>query len=543
MGEANEVVRRQEALLQAGLVLASELSLPTVLQKIVELACDVSDARYGALGVLAPGGDRLEDFVTHGVTEEERRAIGSLPVGRGILGALIEEAHPLRLRRIQDDPRSVGFPAHHPPMTSFLGVPMTVRGRVYGNLYLTEKRGAAEFTEEDERAVVTLAAQAAVAVENARLYQEAQDRQRRLEAVNEVIQAILGGRDTDDVLRLIAGDARELMGADVATVATPEPDGETMMLRVAEGAHAADLAGRHFPISESMSGAVMRTGQPLVVSDASIDPRVYQPIVQLGEMGPALFVPLAARGQVFGTLALSNTQGGREFTEEDLALVQVFAAQAAVALDYARIQQELKRLAVLEDRERIAKDLHDGVVQSLFAVGMALQAAEVVTEEEAVRPRLAGAVEDIDRVIRDLRNYIFGLRPGEAADRELDRALLGLVEDFRKGTDVAIRLDLDPEAAGLLAGKASDLVQVVREAVSNAIRHAGAQSLAVVLGRRGTEAVLEVEDDGKGFDLDQARGRGQGLANLEARARALGGRLEIESAAGDGTTVRILVPV
>jgi signal transduction histidine kinase len=382
MTHSDEAARRQEALVQAGLVLASELSLPAVLQKIVELACEVADARYGALGVLAPEGDKLEDFVTHGVTEEERRDIGSLPVGRGILGVLIREAHPLRLPRIKDDPRSVGFPPNHPPMTSFLGVPVSVRGRVYGNLYLTEKRGAPEFTEDDERAVVTLASQAGVAVENARLWEE-----------------------------------------------------------------------------------------------------------------------------------------------------------------NARIQEELKRLAVLEDRERIAKELHDGVVQSLFAVGMSLQATEAMAPSDAVRSRLEAAVEDVDRVIRDLRNYIFGLGPGGRADVELERALEGLVEEFRRGSDVAIRLEIDPEAASILAGKAPDLVQVVRESVSNAVRHAGAQTLSVVLARRGTEAVLEIEDDGKGFDLEEARGKGHGLTNLGARAEALGGRLEIDSTPGDGTLVRVLMPV
>jgi signal transduction histidine kinase len=381
MTQLGEAARRQDALVQAGLVLASELSLPAVLQKIVELACEVSDARYGALGVLGVDG-LIHEFVTHGVTEEERRAIGSLPVGRGILGVLIQEARPLRLTRIQDDPRSVGFPPNHPPMTSFLGVPVTVRGTVYGNLYLTEKRAGAEFTEEDERAVVTLAAQAGVAVENARLWEE-----------------------------------------------------------------------------------------------------------------------------------------------------------------NARIQEELKRLAVLEDRERIAKELHDGVVQSLFAVGMSLQAMEAVAPSEAVRARLEAAVDDVDRVIRDLRSYIFGLGPGGRADVELERALADLVDEFRRGTELAIRLEVDAEAASLLAGKAPDLLQVAREAISNAIRHANAQTLSVVLARRGSDVVLEVEDDGTGFDPGAARGKGHGLANLDARARALNGRLEIDSVASDGTIVRVLIPV
>jgi signal transduction histidine kinase len=374
MSPSDSFSRRRDALLQAGLVLASELSLPSILQKIAELACQVADARYGALGVLDQEGRMIFDFITHGVTEEERRAIGDLPVGKGILGLLITEATPIRLAKIQDHPRSVGFPPNHPPMTSFLGVPIKVRGRVYGNLYLTEKRGAVEFTEEDQEAVVTLAAQAGVAIENARLH------------------------------------------------------------------------------------------------------------------------------------------------------------------------EDLKRLAVLEDRERIAQELHDGVIQSLFAVGMGLQAAGAVADDaETVRGRLDTAVGDVDRVIRDLRNYIFGLG-ADLADRELSRALHDLVNELRPGTDIAIRLQVDPEAAAVLSSRATDVVQFAREAMSNAVRHSGAASLSLVLTRGDGSCVLELEDDGKGFDLEAAQGRGRGLSNLRARAQTLGADLDLDSEPGRGTRVRLRLP-
>lgn len=363
-------------LIRAGLVLASEMSLPSILQKFVELACDVADARYGALGVLDRDGRMIQDFITHGLTDDERRAIGPLPVGKGILGALITEAKPLRLARIQDDPRSVGFPPNHPPMTSFLGVPIKVRDQVYGNLYLTEKRAGAEFTPDDEEAALTLGAQAGVAIEN------------------------------------------------------------------------------------------------------------------------------------------------------------------------ARIREELQRLAVLEDRERIAQELHDGVIQSLFAVGMALQAATALTgDPDALKARLTTAVDDVDRVIRELRNYIFGLGPGGMADRELDRAIRELVEEYRRGSDVAIRAEVDPEAASLLAPKSTHVVQAAREAISNALRHAEAKSVSVVLGREDGAALLEVEDDGRGFEPQAATDTGQGLGNLRARAEALGGTLEIRSEPGAGTSVRIRIPL
>ena len=364
--------RRLEALIQAGITLTSELSLPTILQKIIDLACEVADARYGALGVLGPEGT-IERFITHGISEEERRAIGDLPTGKGILGALITDARPLRLDRIQDDPRSVGFPPNHPSMTSFLGVPVRVRDRVYGNLYLTERLGGGSFDEEDERAVITLASQAGVAIES------------------------------------------------------------------------------------------------------------------------------------------------------------------------ARIREDLERLAVLEDRERIARDLHDGVVQSLFAVGLSLQVASLSADPGAVSAKLGEAVDQIDRVIRDLRNYIFGLGDGGVADRELGRALEDLADEFRRGSDLAVRVTVEPEAASRLAPVAADVLQVAREAVSNAARHGGGQTLSISLHRDDSATVLEVEDDGTGFDPSEARGRGRGLGNLRARAEDLGAELEIDSAPGRGTAVRLRV--
>lgn len=535
--------RRRDALIRAGLALASELSLPSVLQKIVDVACEVADARYGALGVLGPDGERIEEFLTHGVTEEERQAIGRLPEGKGILGVITREGRPLRLARIRDDPRSAGFPPDHPAMTSFLGVPVKIRGQVFGNLYLAEKRGAPEFTEEDEEALETLAAQAAVAVENARLYEQARLHQRRLEAVNEVAQAILEGRDAEDVLRLIAGHAREMIGAALATVVTPARDPERLTVRVAVGARADALQGMTFPAEESISGEVMRTRRPVIVPDLASDPRAHQPVVAVGGMGAGLFVPLAVGDRTFGTLLVANEAGGRRLSEDDLAVVRLFAAQAAVALEYARFREELQRLAVLEDRERIAKELHDGVIQSLFALGMSLQSTQEVAEEtETVRRRLSAAVDAIDGIIRDLRNYIFGLRPGAVADLHLDRTLRELAEGFAEGASLTVETHVDRETAALLAGRATDVIQAARESLSNALRHSEGTKVILTLGRDGGEAVLEVRDDGRGFDPQEAGGRGQGLANLRSRAQALNGTLQIDS--GDsGTVVRLRFPL
>jgi signal transduction histidine kinase len=372
---------RDHALIEAGMILASELSLDAVLQRIVELAVEITDAGYGALGVLTPDGRAIEEFITVGVTPEERAAIGDPPVGHGVLGLLIEEVGPLRLPDIGADQRSVGFPPNHPPMRSFLGAPVVARGRVFGNIYLTEKRGAPEFTEEDEAALIVLATQAGVAVENARLYEETQ-----------------------------------------------------------------------------------------------------------------------------------------------------------------RQHRELERLSVLEDRERIAKELHDGVIQSLFAVGMGLQGTAALAQDEEIGRRVDDAVSEIDRSIRDLRNYIFGLRPGILADRQLDQALRELGAEVETRTGVVTVVDIDHQLAAELASRAGDLVQLTREALSNVGRHAKATTCRVSLrrGERGL-AVLEIDDDGSGFDPEDSPA-GMGLANMRDRVAALGGELSIDSIEGEGTTVRLTLP-
>lgn len=533
---------RNEMLLEAGLALSSELSLDAVLQRIVELAAAVTDASYGALGVLGPEG-RIEDFITTGISQEQRNAIGRLPVGRGVLGVLISEPRPLRLPDVSKHSRSIGFPPNHPPMKSFLGAPVKAKGKVFGNLYLTEKQGAQEFDEEDERALLVLATQAGVAIENARLYEEARQRERRLDGVREIATTILERGDPRETLELVARRARELVGADVATIATPNAEGEGLTVRVADGLHAERLRGMSFGMAESVSGEVMRTHRPVVLDDAAADQRAYQPVISTAEIGPAMFVPLSSAGRAFGTLAVANRRGGPRFVEEDLSLVETFARQASVALEFARVQGELRRLAVLDDRERIAKELHDGAIQSLFAVGMGLQAAAQISGDPNIEKRLASAAEEVDRVIRDLRNYIFGLRPGILVDRQLDQALRQLAEEFEGRSGVTTAVEIDGEVAAELASRAGDLIQLAREALSNVGRHAGAATCRLSLIRRNGVAMLEIDDDGRGFDLAAQPGKGLGLPNLRERAASLGGELSIDSTPGEGTTVRISIPI
>ena len=372
---------RNRLLIEAGLALASELDLDAVLTRIVSLAVDLTGASYGALGILDEHVPRIEHFITQGIDEATRARIGSHPVGKGILGLLIKERRPMRIPDIGADPRSAGFPPNHPPMHSFLGAPVLALGKVFGNLYLTEKVGAPEFSDEDEAALVVLATQAGVAIENARLIEETQ------------------------------------------------------------------LA-----------------------------------------------------------------------------------------------QEELARLELLDERERIAKELHDGVIQSLFAVGMSLQGAAGMVADAEIARRIEGSVEDIDRAIRDLRNYIFGLRPGILADRQLGQALSKLATEFQERTEVLTIVNVDDEVASELAGRAADVVQLTREALSNIGRHASATSCRISLRRTEGGAELEIDDDGVGFDVD-GPSRGMGLENLRARVEGMGGALTIVSVAGEGTTVRAALPL
>jgi signal transduction histidine kinase len=534
-------VRRDDPLIRSGLVLASELDLELVLQRIVHAAVELTDAQYGALGVLGRDG-RIASFITVGVTPEQRATIGDPPTGHGLLGLLIDDAKPVRIANIAEHPLSYGFPANHPPMSSFLGAPISARGKVFGNIYLTNKEhGAAEFTEDDQEALVVLATQAGIAIENARLYEESTRRERFLDATREIATETLTRSEVDDTLALIARRARELSNAATAWIVVPE-GADSLRIAVADGDAAEQLVGMPVPMNASLSGEVVRGGVSIAVDDSRSDGRAYGPLIEAADAGPSVYVPLSAHGRAFGTLAVANHPGGDAFDPEVVRLLESFGSQTALALEYARAQGEVERLIVLEDRERIAKELHDGVIQALFAVGMGLQGAALMTRDPDIAERIEGSVAEIDRVIRDLRNYIFGLRPGILADRQLDNALRALAEEFGNKSGVLTVLELDDSVAQELSSVAGDVIQLAREALSNVGRHSGAATCRVSLYRSGDVAVLEVDDDGHGFDPETVR-RGDGLSNLEQRTAALGGRVTFETSPTEGTAVRLEFPL
>lgn len=531
---------RKDVLLEAGLALASELSLPIVLQRIVDLAAEVTDARYGALGVIAD--EELVEFITTGLSAKQRRDIGALPRGRGVLGLLIKEPRPVRLANIADHPQSVGFPPNHPPMHSFLGSPVQALGRVFGNIYLAEKRGAHEFSLEDQESLAVLATQAGVAIANASLYEETRLRERWLNALRDITNDILNGAEPAAILVDIAERARELAKADAATIAIAGSNPGQLVVTTAVGAHASELQGQPVPAVGSISGDVMRTGKPLVLEDVSSDPRAHQRIVQLGRHGPALFVPLRVRGQATGTLMVANLKGGHRFDKQTLQLVETFADQASVAIEYGRAQTDLRRLGLMEERERIAKELHDGIIQSVFAVGMGLQGTALLAGSPETTARIESAVDELDVVIRDLRNYIFGLRPGILADRHLDEALRELANEIQRRGTTSVEVDVDAELAATISSRSHEIVQLTREALSNVARHAQATHSSVRLAREGSTAVLTIEDDGVGFSV-RGDSAGNGLRNMRERAAAMGGELQTTSKAGKGTRLRVTFPV
>lgn len=536
-----EVRDRKDVLLEAGLTLASELSLPIVLQRIVDLAAQVTDARYGALGVIGEG-DTLVEFVTTGIGAKQRRAIGDLPTGRGVLGLLIHEPKPVRIKNIADHPLSVGFPANHPPMGSFLGAPVQAMGRVFGNIYLAEKRSAKEFTEEDEAALVILATQAGAAIANASLYAEVRSRERWLDALRDITNQVLAGAGESSLLDSIAEHAQELAAADAASVVTATGLEGQLVVAAAAGAASSEISGQAVPAEGSISGAVMRSGEVLMFEDVSRDPHAYQPVVKAGHYGPAFFVPLRVPGGVAGTLMVANVKGGRQFSQRDRLLVESLAASASVAIEYDRAQSELRKMGVMEERERIARELHDGIIQSLFAVGMSLQGTALRSGNSETSNHIEHAVEELDGVIRDLRNYIFGLRPGILADRELARALQELSDDMQARSRAKVDVGIDDALAARLTNRATDIVQLTREALSNVARHAEATHALVRLERQGTNAVLAVEDNGVGFTPTNDS-VGNGLRNMRERAFRLGGNLEVTSKPGEGTALRIEFPV
>jgi signal transduction histidine kinase len=522
---------RLRALLDAVVGIGSDLDLRSTLQRIVEAACALAGARYGALGVIAP--DRtLSDFITHGIDPEKHAAIGDLPHGRGVLGLLITDPRPVRMPDITQHPQSYGFPPHHPPMHSFLGVPVRTRNQIFGNLYLAEKHDAPEFTDDDEEIVIALAAAAGVAIDNARLFELAQRRERWLSAAAEITRVLLGEVRRTEALRLIARRAREVSGCDEVLVLLYDEENARYTIEVADGvADSAALLGGLVPVDPQRARAFSHEQYRLVDNLAKMSD--WPGAVTTG---PALAAPLAAGETLYGVLIVAY-EPGRD-VEDDATLLSSFAGQAALALERVRAQEEREQLVVLEDRERIARDLHDVVIQRLFATGMQLQGAAAQARPEAAA-RINAAVDDLDATIRDIRRSIFELRTpaGSTLRAQISDAVAAAAEPlgFRPTLDV-----IGPVDSAVPDDIVPELLAVLREALSNAARHAQATKVRVSLRADADQVVLIVEDDGVGIDPALARG---GVVNMGERAHDLGGSFEISPGPSGGTVLSWRVPL
>ncbi|MFE2290662.1 GAF domain-containing sensor histidine kinase [Streptomyces sp. NPDC059452] len=541
-GLSTELTARVPQLLEAMRSVGTGLELHSTLDRICATAAELAHARYAAIGVVDEAGEGLSDFVTHGVPEETARAIGRRPDGqRGLLGALIHDPDPVRLADLTADPRAAGFPPGHPRMRTFLGVPIRVQGEIFGNLYLTEKEGGGEFSDYDLHMVRVLATEAGIAIGNARLYEAARQRERWIDGSVAVTTALLSGGDADDALSVVAEQARHLADSAAGIVLLPTEDGGLEIVAVSADDPSSSL-GVIIPAGSTVVAKLL-AGEAVFIDDSATDSRMVTRLAN--RFGPSMLLPLQSGGRVLGALATPRSRGARPFSRTERTLATQFASQAALALMMAEAQRDRERLAVYEDRDRIARDLHDLVIQRLFATGMMLESAQRRSVVPEVRTGVGRAVDELDVTIQEIRTAIFALQqePAEAPSGLRTRVL-------REINMAAVPLGFKPShrflgavdsLVGELTGK--NLVAALREALSNAFRHAGASVIDVVVDATATlpdgrSAVrLSVADDGVGIPEG---GRRSGLRNLARRAESLGGSSRIAPGIGEdggGTTV------
>ena len=540
---------RMRGLLEAVVAIGSGLDLESTLRRIVETAVGLVDATYGALGVIGEGneGKRLAEFIPVGLSQEEISRVHHWPEGRGLLGLLIDDPRPLRLAEIGEHPASSGFPDGHPPMRSFLGVPVRVRDEVFGNLYLTNKRGGREFTEDDEAVLVALGAAAGVAVENARLYEAARRQQRWIQASAEVTTRLLSGSRPAEVLAGITRQALELSGADLAVLALPDEEGRRLTITYAEGDGADATRGLVLPAGQSLSGRVLATGEPVTSADFAADERAAAAARgAMSQVGPAIVFPLGAPGNVRGVLTVGRRHGAAPFPPAQADVVASFAAQAGVALELAASRTEAQRLSLYEDRDRIARDLHDLVIQRLYATGMSLEGTMPMITRPDVASRITNAVDAMDETIKEIRATIFDLQARDTDRPDLRTDIVNVVEEMTPLLGFAPSLRLGAGLGGeIKPDVAEQALAALREALSNAARHAAATRVDVTVDAE-TDGLLTVQvtDNGIGIPAD---GRRSGLRNLASRAEKLGGELQLgpaeSGASPPGTRLEWRVPL
>jgi signal transduction histidine kinase len=527
---ANDVLATQSrlrALLKANQAVVSQLELPAVLQRIVAAARELAGASYAGLAVLGRDGE-LEDFIQVGMSDEDLEAIGGPPHAVGVLGAVVEDRHPIRLARLTDHPRFGGLPGGHPMITSFLGVPIRARDRTYGNLYLGDPAADA-FTDEDEQLVTALAATAAFAIENARLFSETQHRQAWAGASAEITAQLLQGGTADGALYLIARRILGLADANVAAVALLNDERDRMTFVEVQGEDPVQVMGLELSTEGTLTERVLRTGRPGRFTEAELK---RQGVRVADRFGPMMVIPLTTPSRTFGVLLVARRPGGRSFTEGELELAADFAGRASVALELGIARSDQERVLLFEERGRIARELHDRVIQLLFGTGLQLQNVLAALPPGRSAEQVDTAIAGVDDAIAQIRRVIFTLSssslPGASTGR---RRLLDLV------TQLGVRLSIEPNLTfegpvdGVVDdGLAEEVLAVVTEAVTNAVRHARAREVEVTVTADARGLAVAVTNAGRSFDAPERR---SGLANLDERARRRGGTMTIGNEAGE----------
>ena len=547
-----QIEARLVALHRASLELVSDLSLDIVLERIVHLAREQAGARYAALGRLDEKG-KLIQFIPVGMTAEEMRQMAHPPLGLGLIGAIAKERRTIRIPDISQDDRSVGFPPNHPPMISFLGVPILSGNKLLGQIYLTDKEDYSEFTRDDERVIETLAAYAAVAIVNANMYADLVERDKSLTQrnkdlglLNDIGETLAGPLGVDEILDKTLDRVMSYLEVESGEMFLTEEDGLSLRLALHRGEAAeAFWTKDQFRIGEGFVGLAAESGKPLVTNSPQHDKRYLRRAVVNAGFRCIACVPLTAHGNVIGVMGVA-TRRERRLEERELSLLQAIGTWTGTAIENSRLNQQGRRLAVLEERERIGMDLHDGIIQSIYAVGLALDYArmEVDTNPAKALTKLEQAIEGLNSTIRDIRSYIMDLRPRKFRGEDLMESLQRLVDEARANTRLEIVLTGPEDGAVILpTAKATALFHICQEALANIAKHAQAHQANIDLWTAPGRVLLEISDDGLGFDLRRMSvALGHGLSNMHTRARKVGGDIEITSEPGKGTTVLAWVP-
>ncbi len=548
-----QIEERLVALHKASLELVRDLSPEVVLPHIVQLAREQAGARYAALGVIGENGG-LSQFIPVGMTDQQISRLDHPPVGEGMIGAIMEERCTIRIPRISKDPRSVGFPPNHPPMKSFLGVPILLGESLLGVIYLTDKENYPEFTEDDERVIETLAAYAAVAISNSRLYDELMERDRAisqrnedLALVNDIATALAGSLELEEVLDRTLNRVMAYLNVESGEIFLREDNEQELKLALHRGeASQAFWTKDTFEMGEGVVGTVAQMGKPLVSRALAQDLRYLRRAVVEAGFRCLASIPLTARGSVVGVMNVATRQD-RVLDKRELHLLSAIGAWAGITIENARLHRQARRLAVLEERERIGMDLHDGIVQSIYAVGLALDFARlaIADDPKQAKAKIEQAIEGLNSTIGDIRSYISDLRPRQFGGEGLMEGLQRLIDEYRANTKGEAILSGPKDNLGSLPPThATALFHICQESLANVAKHSHAKHVSVHLWRTRERLLLEISDDGKGFDLHKMSVTlGHGLSNMHTRAHKVGGDVEITSEPGEGTTVLAWVPM